>query len=59
MGQGGIQEDSACWELSCQEHGVQPDGQPASDETAGGGDTGIDGSEKTNEGNEDMKCKSI
>ena len=50
---------SACWELFCQEHGVQPDGLQPSDETAGGGDASIDGSENIVEGNEDRKCKSI
>eukprot|EP00069_Balaena_mysticetus_P005761 bmy_18217T0 len=38
VGQAGVQIGSACWELYCLEHGVQPDGQMPSDKTTGGGD---------------------
>lgn len=38
VGQAGIQVGNACWELYCLEHGIQPDGQMASDKTIGGGD---------------------
>ncbi|EFJ29130.1 hypothetical protein SELMODRAFT_231415 [Selaginella moellendorffii] len=38
IGQAGIQVGSACWELYCLEHGIQPDGQMPSDKTVGGGD---------------------
>jgi tubulin alpha len=34
----GLQTGNACWELSCLEHGSQPDGQMPSDKTIGGGD---------------------
>uniref|UniRef100_H0XWV7 Tubulin alpha chain n=1 Tax=Otolemur garnettii TaxID=30611 RepID=H0XWV7_OTOGA len=37
MGQAGVQIGSACWELYCLEHGIQPDGQMPSDKTIGGG----------------------
>ncbi|KAJ1070156.1 hypothetical protein K5549_006704 [Capra hircus] len=37
-GQAGVQIGNACWELYCQEHGIQPDGQMPSDKTIGGGD---------------------
>merc|ERR1711937_464067 len=38
VGQAGVQIGSACWELFCLEHGIQPDGQMPSDKTIGGGD---------------------
>ncbi|KAM0949921.1 putative tubulin [Dioscorea sansibarensis] len=38
IGQAGIQVGNACWELYCQEHGIQPDGQMPGDKTVGGGD---------------------
>uniref|UniRef100_A0A8C0I654 Tubulin alpha chain n=1 Tax=Balaenoptera musculus TaxID=9771 RepID=A0A8C0I654_BALMU len=38
VGQAGVQIGSACWELYCLEHGIQPDGQMPSDKTTGGGD---------------------
>ncbi|EPY73640.1 tubulin, alpha 1 isoform 6-like protein [Camelus ferus] len=38
IGQAGVQIDSACWELYCLEHGIQPDGQMPNDKTTGGGD---------------------
>ncbi|XP_037679403.1 tubulin alpha-3 chain-like [Choloepus didactylus] len=38
VGQARVQISSACWELYCLEHGVQPDGQMPSDKTIGGGD---------------------
>ncbi|GFY59897.1 tubulin alpha chain [Trichonephila inaurata madagascariensis] len=31
IGQAGVQIGNACWELYCLEHGIQPDGQMASD----------------------------
>ncbi|KAF6276098.1 hypothetical protein mRhiFer1_009450 [Rhinolophus ferrumequinum] len=38
MGQAGVQTGNACWELSCLEHGIQPDGQMPSDKTTEAGD---------------------
>uniref|UniRef100_H3CU17 Tubulin alpha chain n=2 Tax=Tetraodon nigroviridis TaxID=99883 RepID=H3CU17_TETNG len=38
VGQAGVQIGSACWELYCLEHGIQPDGLMPSDKTVGGGD---------------------
>ncbi|KAB0387251.1 hypothetical protein FD755_002207, partial [Muntiacus reevesi] len=38
-GQAGVQIHSACWELYCLEHGIQPDGQMPSDKTVGGQDS--------------------
>ncbi|XP_037679406.1 tubulin alpha-3 chain-like [Choloepus didactylus] len=38
VGQARVQISSACWELYCLEHGIQPDGQRPSDKTIGGGD---------------------
>ena len=35
IGQAGVQMGSACWELYCLEHGIQPDGQMPSDDSAG------------------------
>merc|ERR1712121_391068 len=35
VGQAGCQMGSACWELYCLEHGIQPDGQMPSDKTIG------------------------
>jgi tubulin alpha len=35
VGQAGVQIGNACWELYCLEHGIQPDGQMASDKTSG------------------------
>lgn len=29
IGQAGVQLGSACWELYCLEHGIQPDGRPS------------------------------
>ncbi|KAK9696355.1 alpha-tubulin [Basidiobolus ranarum] len=34
VGQAGIQIGNACWELYCLEHGIQPDGQVATDKTS-------------------------
>ncbi|KFO19761.1 Tubulin alpha chain, testis-specific [Fukomys damarensis] len=38
IGQAGVQIGNACWELYCLEHGIQPDGQMASDKSIVGGD---------------------
>ncbi|GKD83886.1 tubulin alpha chain [Tanacetum coccineum] len=38
IGQADIQVGSACWELYCLEHDIQPDGQMLSNKTIGGGD---------------------
>ncbi|GLJ44992.1 hypothetical protein SUGI_0947160 [Cryptomeria japonica] len=38
IGQAGIQVGNACWELYCQEHDIQPDGQMPSDKTVGSED---------------------
>jgi len=35
IGQAGTQIGSACWELYCLEHGIQPDGMMPSDTTIG------------------------
>ncbi|XP_052127375.1 tubulin alpha-1C chain-like isoform X1 [Frankliniella occidentalis] len=35
IGQAGVQMGSACWELYCLEHGIQPDGQMPADTTVG------------------------
>ena len=35
VGQAGVQMGSACWELYCLEHGIQPDGQMPSDDSTG------------------------
>ena len=35
IGQAGVQMGSACWELYCLEHGIQPDGQMPSDDSTG------------------------
>merc|ERR1712018_744476 len=35
VGQAGIQMGTACWELYCLEHGIQPDGQMPSDKPQG------------------------
>jgi len=35
IGQAGVQTGSACWELFCLEHGIQPDGMMPSDPTPG------------------------
>ncbi|KAM7119999.1 tubulin alpha-1C chain-like [Molossus nigricans] len=38
VGQAGVQIGSACWELYCLEHGIQPNGQMPSDKLIGMGD---------------------
>ena len=38
VGKAGVQLGSACWELFCLEHGIQPDGEKAPDKTIGGGE---------------------
>uniref|UniRef100_A0A3Q2YGI2 Tubulin, alpha 8 like 5 n=1 Tax=Hippocampus comes TaxID=109280 RepID=A0A3Q2YGI2_HIPCM len=38
IGQAGVHMGSACWELYCLEHGIQPDGRIPSDKSIGGGD---------------------
>ena len=38
VGQAGVQMGSACWQLYCLEHGIQPDGQMPSEKTVEGGD---------------------
>ncbi|KAH7724975.1 tubulin alpha chain-like isoform X2 [Aphelenchoides avenae] len=35
VGQAGVQMGNACWELYCLEHGIQPDGVMATDDTPG------------------------
>ena len=35
IGQAGVQMGSACWELYCLEHGIQPDGQMPTDDSTG------------------------
>ncbi|KAK7113371.1 tubulin alpha chain-like [Littorina saxatilis] len=37
IGQAGVQIGSACWELYCLEHGIQPDGQPEENGPAAAG----------------------
>ncbi|KAK1344822.1 hypothetical protein QTO34_013524 [Cnephaeus nilssonii] len=38
VGKTGVQMGSACWELYCLDHGIQPAGQMPSDKTTGEGD---------------------
>ena len=38
VGQAGVQMGSACWELYCLEHGIQPDGQMPGDTSVGEAD---------------------
>ncbi|XP_051938078.1 tubulin alpha chain-like [Hippocampus zosterae] len=38
IGQAGVHMGSACWQLYCLEHGIQPDGRIPSDKSIGGGD---------------------
>ncbi|KAL1451603.1 hypothetical protein WDU94_005964 [Cyamophila willieti] len=39
VGQAGVQIGNSCWELYCLEHGIQPDGQMATDEMIGANDS--------------------
>ena len=39
IGQAGVQMGSACWELYCLEHGIQPDGQRLPDADLGTDDS--------------------
>ena len=61
MGQDGVQVGNACWELFCQQHGKQPDGQQPSDPgDRGGDDTSktFDETDNTQGGSEERDCKS-